>query len=100
MLETGSVLSTWQIMEKPEEWGEQQNCRKLSDHRIQYLTYEGPISGNRGEVRIEDRGIYEILEKRGNIWRIRLCGGTMVGILELVRHQNDIWMYRFQGDLL
>lgn len=31
---------------------------RVADHRIEYLTYEGPVSNNRGSVRSVDRGTY------------------------------------------
>jgi hypothetical protein len=51
MFETtpGSSLQTW----RSEVWPIDQDTElvKLSDHRRDYLTYEGPISGDRGHVR-------------------------------------------------
>jgi hypothetical protein len=32
----------------------------LNEHRREYLTYEGPISGNRGEVKRVAGGIYDL----------------------------------------
>ena len=45
---------------------------RLPDHRLAYLEYEGPVSGNRGVVRRIDSGKYEIdgntIRFQGNIW--------------------------------
>lgn len=32
----------------------------LEEHRVEYLDYEGPVSGNRGVVRRVARGTYEL----------------------------------------
>jgi hypothetical protein len=46
---TGSELATW----RSERWPIDQNTSlsRLPDHRPDYLSYEGPISGNRGHVK-------------------------------------------------
>jgi hypothetical protein len=45
----GSALATWRL----NEWPPTQHATftPLPDHRRAYLTYEGPISGDRGTVR-------------------------------------------------
>jgi hypothetical protein len=50
MIETASdsKLSTWRIREWPSR--EDSVFEPLADHRREYLTYEGPISGDRGQV--------------------------------------------------
>lgn len=40
-----------------DKWGGSRfTAERLSDHRREYLDYEGPVSGNRGEVRRVARG--------------------------------------------
>ena len=34
---------------------------QLADHRLAYLDYEGPVSGNRGYVERLDHGTYEVV---------------------------------------
>ncbi len=36
------------------------DLERIADHRIRYLTYEGVVSGGRGEVRRCGSGVYEI----------------------------------------
>jgi hypothetical protein len=48
MLEHAGVLLTWSLDHWPSSTGAL--ARRLPDHRLHYLEYEGPISGNRGEV--------------------------------------------------
>ena len=47
---------------------------KLPPHRLHYLDYEGPISGDRGEVRRVDRGEYEALRDEEATLKVRLYG--------------------------
>ncbi len=50
MLESGDHLETWSLPELPNV-GKCLSGRKLEPHRLDYLSYEGPISGNRGKVK-------------------------------------------------
>jgi hypothetical protein len=61
MLEVGSVLKTWRLAKPPETTGEKIDAVPLGDHRVFYLDYEGPVSGERGSVTAWDRGAYETL---------------------------------------
>ena len=49
MIEEGDALATWALVQWPD--GRGVPARRLADHRRHYLTYEGPVSGNRGTVR-------------------------------------------------
>ena len=67
MLENRGVLLTWELPELPPgplpaSFG-QLGIRRLPDHRIAYLEYEGPVSNDRGTVRRVDRGTYQLAEK-------------------------------------
>lgn len=84
MLEHGGVLRTWALEQELQPELEIR-CRPLSDHRIAYLDYEGPVSGNRGQVTQTDHGTYAtILEEAGEI-RLQLIGQRYVGQLQLRR---------------
>lgn len=48
MLEKDEVLWTWEWMQLIID--ESLSIRRLFDHRLDYLTYEGPLSQNRGSV--------------------------------------------------
>lgn len=64
------------------------------DHRIVYLEYEGPISGNRGFVSRIDQGTYESLEITEDKWRVQLNGDNVVGQVELARHLTVRWILK------
>ncbi len=55
----GRVLRTWALQTLPDE-----DCparaERLSDHRIAYLDYEGPVSRNRGHVSRFDAGTFQL----------------------------------------
>ena len=42
-------LTSFALLALPEE-GQAVDCVRLADHRIDYLSYEGPVSNNRGVV--------------------------------------------------
>lgn len=87
MLEREGRLLTWSLLTLPAAWGgdaaasdEPIAATRLADHRIAYLDYEGPISGDRGAVTRVDRGEYETVEETDDDIRVRLHGerGEMV----------------------
>lgn len=57
MLESDGVLQTWRLADMPAP-GKPIEATALGDHRLLYLDYEGPVSGNRGTVRRWDAGTY------------------------------------------
>jgi len=65
-LSPGSELSTWRLPHWPPIPGD--NFIVLSNHRREYLEYEGPISGDRGEVKRVARGDFHIVNtSRGQL---------------------------------
>lgn len=62
MFETapGSPLATWRSPDWPVRYGTP--LTPLPDHRADYLTYEGPVSANRGSVRRVAAGRHVIRE--------------------------------------
>jgi len=49
LIEDGETLACWQLMDRPGK-GTAPAARRIANHRRHYLAYEGPVSGNRGEV--------------------------------------------------
>jgi len=91
MLGRGAVLATWQLASRPESLavGEAAAAKRIQDHRAAYLTYEGPVSGGRGQVSILDAGTYESLADREDRWEFRLAGRQILGRFELCRVAPD-----------
>ena len=64
MLENRGILLTWELPKLPEgplpATFEQLGIRRLPDHRIDYLEYEGSVSNHRGSVQRVDCGDYQL----------------------------------------
>ena len=57
LLEQSEAAATWRLHEYP--WpGRLVPSERTADHRLRYLGYEGPVSGNRGTVRRIASGYY------------------------------------------
>lgn len=76
MLEEAQSLRTWRLLAEPTS----QNpipAEALPAHRKQYLTYEGPVSGDRGTVVQWDAGTYQLLQDDADRLRVRLEGARL-----------------------
>jgi len=72
MLEHRCILLTWELptlafANLPGTF-EQLEVRRLADHRTAYLTYEGPVSNDRGSVNQVDSGDYWIADQASAEW--------------------------------
>jgi DNA polymerase Ligase (LigD) len=98
MLETGQALRTWELDSIPMPGGFALAV-SLADHRLAYLDYEGPISGDRGTVRRWDWGDYEVIRESPSELDIRLNGRQLQGDVRLVRdltNSADGWQMVFE----
>jgi hypothetical protein len=82
MLEASSVLLTWRL-ERPPTPGADLAAERLPDHRLPYLDYEGPVSGDRGRVTRWDAGTFTWIEAGGPALTAQLAGGRLRGTLRL-----------------
>jgi DNA polymerase ligase (LigD)-like protein len=102
MLEVGDVLQTWRLATAPAENSEIR-AEHIFDHRLMYLDYEGPISGDRGSVTRWDAGSYEMIEEKGRSGSkqepvervIQLNGKRLHGTLEMTCQEGSNWTLRF-----
>src|SRR5262245_49844371 len=78
MLEKEARLRTWRLDRAPDGAGPIK-AAPLADHRLEYLDYEGPVSGNRGSVRRFDRGEYTFIEEAGERLEVELKGKALHG---------------------
>lgn len=95
MIEAGDVLWTWQLGSPPQALGRDPvPALRIGDHRKAYLTYEGPISGDRGRVQIAERGTCRILEETETLFRLEVHGRNLAGRFELRRPdpEEDRWV--------
>jgi hypothetical protein len=56
-------------------------CERIANHRPAYLNYEGPVSGDRGEVRRWDGGTFEWLSRDERQLECRLRGESLLADL-------------------
>jgi hypothetical protein len=88
LLEFAGALWAWALEEEPRlegtivAWG-------LTDHRLEYLTYEGSISGDRGSVTQWDAGTYEILRRDDDELVVKLSGRRLQAEATLVKTGDD-----------
>lgn len=96
MLELGDVLKTWALPQSPQP-GLELPCEALPDHRLAYLDYEGPISGQRGSVTQWDRGTYTLERQNEAEWKLDAVGKKVVGSLILRKMPGGpvAWTLRF-----
>jgi len=98
MLCRGDALATWRLFQPPAsiEIGQVAPARRLADHRIEYLDYEGPVSRGRGRVDRADRGGYELLDEEPARLELRLEGKITSGRYELLRSgpEDPSWTMR------
>lgn len=89
LLEHGPVCRTWRLSSPPGNSVEIQAVG-LADHRLLYLDYEGPISGDRGTVTRWDFGRFVWITATEDRVTVRLSGTRWFGRLELVR-TGETW---------
>lgn len=82
MLSTGATLRTWALPEEPTA-DKRLLADALSDHRLEYLQYEGPLTGNRGSVTRWDAGQYQVECDEPGRLVVRLRGGRLQGLATL-----------------
>lgn len=56
LVEDGESLRAWRLLRRPGNDPDRIPAEPLPPHRLLYLDYEGPVSGNRGTVARVDAG--------------------------------------------
>ncbi len=94
-----SQLKTWALECVPDSRDEQ-IAHRLADHRMDYLDYQGPLSGGRGHVQSWDHGNYSVLSLASDSWQLHLQGERLVGRVSLSWLGEDVddWRYCFVPD--
>lgn len=90
MLDTGPALRTWRLAAPPTT-GEIVAAEPLADHRLVYLDYEGPISGERGNVRRWDAGSFCDFAEHDSAVEFLLEGGRVRGRVRLTYSGGSQW---------
>jgi hypothetical protein len=100
MLESGDTLRTWALDEAPAA-GVAIAAEQLPDHRLAYLEYEGPVSGDRGSVSRWDTGQFTILSDSPGRLAMRLTGNLLNGVATLSRPsvKTPAWEFTFAAQV-
>jgi hypothetical protein len=99
LLESGAVLKCWALPAPPAS-GPALAAERLPDHRMIYLDYEGPISGDRGEVRQWDAGTFQWLVDQPDQVTVTLDGQRLQGTVRItcIDHSSARWQLEFVPD--
>jgi len=95
MLEAGETLHTWRLAAVPSS-DASIDALLIGEHRLHYLDYEGPVSGDRGVVTRWDRGDFEWVEQSERVVVVRLQGMRCTGSLRLEWQEDAQWLAFFQ----
>lgn len=90
MLEDELQLLTWAMPELPN--AVRQMVEELPPHRRDYLTYEGTVSNNRGEVARAAAGTFEWLKRAESEFIVSLESEQLSGRLHLQRKNGNCWL--------
>jgi hypothetical protein len=93
LVEAGNVLRAWRLLAEPTA-GADIPAEPNLDHRLLYLDYEGPLSGDRGTVSRWDAGTCEWLADDAECVEIALRGSKLVG-RAAIRRAGGGWVFRF-----
>ena len=88
MLQDDERLLTWELSEYPAA-GSTLDATRLPDHRLKYLEYQGPISGNRGEVIQVLKGRLEWTTRDDGLMAARLHDCETIRHVEIRRIDNS-----------
>jgi len=93
MLEKSGSLQTWALEAEPTT-GRTLIAERLNDHRLEYLDYEGPVSGNRGTVTCWDSGEFEWKEQAENRIVVELVGRRLRANATLILESAELQRWR------
>jgi len=98
MFETEAALRTWAV-DADLTLVHDQPAEALAPHRLAYLDYEGPVSGDRGSVTCWDRGQFEIERDEPGRFVARLAGERLRGQLTLAQEPGaHSWRVSFAAE--
>ena len=80
MLEMDNTLWTWRLNVPPAEIKNKPIlAERIHNHPLRFLTYEGPVQNNTGQVTIAEKGTYQIIEQTENTLRLEMNGNILKG---------------------
>lgn len=99
LIEAEGVLRAWRLPSPPAP-GQAIEAQANFHHRLDYLQFEGALTGDRGSVWAWDRGTYTG-EMVGPAWSLQLEGMRLRGTLRLTAASAPTWLVTFEpfGDV-
>jgi hypothetical protein len=97
LLEAGNSCRTWRLLERPDSQPVIA-AESLPDHRLMYLNYEGPVSGDRGTVSAWDTGTFEWRINEPGMVEVILTGHTLNAVARIEQLDDGSWNWRLVGD--
>lgn len=94
MLEIENTLWTWRLNTPPAEIKNNVvSAERIHDHPKRFLTYEGPVQNNTGQVNIIDEGTYALCQQAENSLLIDMQGEMLKGKLKLCKPKDSpLWL--------
>jgi hypothetical protein len=86
--EDSRVLKTWALDSEPRP-GEKMKALQLPDHRAAFLTFEGPLTNGRGEVKRQFGGELEWITNEPDFKLVELLRSGTSWLLSLQRVQGE-----------
>ena len=91
LLEAGESCRTWRLLDSPARDVTTWPAEQIADHRLVYLDYEGPVSGNRGVVSQWDNGNFDWMICSADRCEVILSGEKWRGTFRFVRTDQAAW---------
>ena len=98
LLENGEGCRTWRLPADLPAGSSEFPASELPDHRLMYLDYEGPVSGNRGNVVLWDAGTFEWIIDEPSHCEARLVGCRWQGRICLKQIESEKWLGNWSPD--
>jgi hypothetical protein len=97
MLEQGRVLLTFSFAEFP---ASPATCRRLFDHRLAYLDFEGTMEDGKGRVARVESGRFDLLNLAPDAICVHLRGERLRGVFHLTQAagegEKENWQFAAQ----
>lgn len=96
MLCDGQKLLTWSLDHLPAP-GPTIHAAQLPDHDLKYLTFEGPINGNRGSVTQIAKGRFQwVIRDEAGDWRIQLFFNKTAWEVTAIQVESQFFDFTFK----
>lgn len=92
LLESDEACRTWRLLDDPENHGSVV-AEALAPHRLLYLDYEGPVSGDRGAVTRIDSGPFDWLIDQADLVEVALSGARIKSRVQIRRISGNEWVW-------